>query len=54
VASFVSSVFIAAVKDQLDKQMMKKLQELSNCVCVSQNAEEIPRSVGPEVSSSSS
>ena len=51
-AGFVSSASIAAVNDQLDKQVMKKLEELSSCV--GQNAEEIPRSVGPEVSSSSS
>jgi hypothetical protein len=53
VTSFVSIAFIAAVNDKLAKQMMKKLEELSSCL-LSQNAEEIPPSVGPEISSTSS
>ena len=43
VGSFVTGAFIAAVNDQLDKQVMKKLEELSSC----KNAEEIPCYVGP-------
>jgi hypothetical protein len=34
VASFVSRAFIVAVNDQLARQMMKKLEELSSCVKV--------------------